>query len=311
LAELYGDGAALGGRVQKGAVAGLGVGVLVGLFILGPAYGALRGAEHLGGGRGWVGLIGFSLFALPAVPLLISVSLRQYSAMYEWTSVWLWLCLATVTLLVAGSNLLGVEDAVIPPLRGAWFGELIGVALGAEAGLVVGLFGALVLPIGWWLRHRRNLRAQTVWVRRARAWCESSRPASLDRAFLLNADLRGIRLGMSCHRDGASLRNATLYGANLAGADLRRACLVEADLRHADLRAADMRELRGSEHYFDLVDRLGADLRHADLTDADLRGADLWGAKLEGATLYGGRYDEATIWPESFAPPSEAIRCEL
>ena len=98
--------------------------------------------------------------------------------------------------------------------------------------------------------------------------------ASARRAFLVNADLRGINLV------GTDLRGASLEGAQLSGAVLDGVILEGARLRWARLDGeVDLRNARLG----------GADLFGAFLHSADLRNADLRGANLERATLYGAK----------------------
>lgn len=78
-----------------------------------------------------------------------------------------------------------------------------------------------------------------------------------ERAYLLNEDLRGMKI-----KRGVSFKNTFLKGADLRGMNLE-----EASFRWADLRNADFRN---------------ADLRNADFRWADLKGAELWGANLFG-----------------------------
>lgn len=174
------------------------------------------------------------------------------------------------------------------------------------------------LPYDWWREASTEQReAAAVLLEGA-----NLRRASLQGAFLRNANLRGARL-QSASLQFADLREATLEGANLDGADcactdfLRanlqgttwfeayasRAGFRNANLRHAILSDAVLwgAEMRGA--HVEGADLRGADLRRVDLTgafmvgadlrEADLRGADLTRVKLDGANLQGADLTDA------------------
>ena len=92
----------------------------------------------------------------------------------------------------------------------------------------------------------------------------------LSRAFLIEAELRGINLS-----------NTNLERANLRMSTLSRANLTRANLRGADLRAAGLRR---------------AKLTHADLTRAVLRFTSLVDADIEGALLTGCEIYGTSAW---------------
>ena len=99
----------------------------------------------------------------------------------------------------------------------------------------------------------------------------------LDRAYLVGADLKQIKLSR------AFLREAALWRADFGRADLWRADFSRADLSKADLREADFREANLSGAKLWRADLSGAKLSKADLSKADLSETDLWQADLKEA----------------------------
>jgi hypothetical protein len=131
--------------------------------------------------------------------------------------------------------------------------------------------------------------------------------------FVGAADGRTIRgCGLKHHAkcagvdlSGVDLRGVALHHADLRGANLERADLRGVNLRHANLRGA---RLRGAKLHHRPTPakgvRLGAacspncegaDLSHADLTNAVLAGADLRYANLTGANLTGAELRSANV----------------
>jgi len=114
-------------------------------------------------------------------------------------------------------------------------------------------------------RLEQGVAAWNAWRRRS----PTVNP-DLSRAFLIEAELRGINLS-----------NTNLERANLRMSTLSRANLTRANLRGADLRAASLRR---------------AKLTHADLTRAVLRFTSLVDADIEGALLTGCEIYGTSAW---------------
>jgi predicted secreted protein len=108
----------------------------------------------------------------------------------------------------------------------------------------------------------------------------SGRPALLNGASLIQADLSGLDLSQ------ADLSYATLTDARLDGAVLREARLWSVEARSASFVGADLRD---------------ADLTAADLRDADLTRALLTGARLTGTNLTGANLSDAELPPYGLA----------
>jgi Pentapeptide repeats (8 copies) len=158
--------------------------------------------------------------------------------------------------------------------RGAAFGAVVGLPLGAVAGVVfvtladqfpsdaapvvtgLALYGAILGGVHFALQ-------QAVGKRR-----------------VAGPDLRGADL------QDRTLSHADLRGADLRGADLRGADLADADLAWARLNGAN---LAGAN-------LAGTDLRAADLQGATLAGADLSDALLPDGTLHGHGESQPLRW---------------
>jgi pentapeptide repeat protein len=114
-------------------------------------------------------------------------------------------------------------------------------------------------------RLKQGVSVWNAWRRRS----PSVRP-DLSRAFLIEAELRGINLS-----------NANLERANLRSSTLSRANLMRANLRGADLRAASLRRAR-----LDHADLTGAVLRYTSLAEAGIEGAILTGCQIYGTSAW-------------------------
>jgi uncharacterized protein YjbI with pentapeptide repeats len=120
---------------------------------------------------------------------------------------------------------------------------------------------------------------------------QSTQPADLSKAYLVDADLTGANL------EGATANEAHLYGdkTKLSGALMSRIRLVDANLGTADLQDA---QLRGAT--LRNANLVGAKLMRADLTPygdsaADLSGAYLSGADFTDAKLNGALLTDAAV----------------
>src|SRR3954447_14371270 len=126
-------------------------------------------------------------------------------------------------------------------------------------------------------RLEQGVAAWNAWRRRSPAV-----NPDLSRAFLLEAELRGINLS-----------NANLERANLRMSTLSRANLTRANLRGADLRAASLRRAK-----LDHADLTGAVLRSTSLVEVDIEGAILTGCEIYGTSawnLRGTPHDQSSL----------------
>jgi len=114
-------------------------------------------------------------------------------------------------------------------------------------------------------RLEQGVAAWNAWRRRS----PTVNP-DLSRAFLIDAELRGINLA-----------NTNLERANLRMSILSRANLTRANLRGADLRAASLRRAK-----LDHADLTRAILRFTSLVDADIEGAILTGCEIYGTSAW-------------------------
>jgi hypothetical protein len=120
-------------------------------------------------------------------------------------------------------------------------------------------------------------------------WQARGRPDSLRHADLIEADLRGARLGKDEEgHPGANLSFANLLNAKLGGADLREVDLYNANLSGATLEGANLE---------------GANLYEVNFSGADLEGATLVGAKIIPEQLAQARSLKGAIMPDGTVHP--------
>jgi uncharacterized protein YjbI with pentapeptide repeats len=121
----------------------------------------------------------------------------------------------------------------------------------------------------------------------------------LDRAYLVNADLRQISMSYSSLRKAnlsfANLEGANLRGSRFEGADFVAAQLKDANLTVALLENANFNDAKLEETYLRGSQFRGAYFRKAFLKGARLEGSDLTRAELSGANLSGAMLSEVDL----------------
>jgi hypothetical protein len=195
---------------------------------------------------------------------------------------------------------LGIKDMPVEGEIGPAFGEGKDVAI--DAGVATAyrprlerarsdreIREALLAPAWVQQEKRQELRDKQGLIDLALNWQERGRPDSLQHADLIQADLRGAKLGKDEEgHPGANLSFANLLNANLGGADLREVDLYNANLSGAALEGANLE---------------GANLYEVNFSGANLEGATLVGAKVVPEQLAQAKSLKGAIMPDGTVHP--------
>jgi uncharacterized protein YjbI with pentapeptide repeats len=146
------------------------------------------------------------------------------------------------------------------------------------------------------------------------------RHTSLEGAYLVGANLRGVKFGAADLRhadlsgadlygaelermrlDGADLSGASLGRVRLGGADLEGTVLTDAVLTEANLSGAVLRKANLGNARLDHAGLSRTDLRGASLSNSELRDANLWDSDLELADLEGADLRGANLGYTNFS----------
>lgn len=213
---------------------------------------------------------------------------------------------------------------------------LIGAGIGGLFAILGGIVGGWMQGLAWYHYESKRARGERrqKWIKVAQEWASNGHKESLRRADLIEADLRGVKLGSQHNSemgadlsygclDGANLEGAHLYRTDFEGASLEKARLVRSRLSGAHLWFANLADanlesaILGSDYdttnptldedgrmqpelIWSAARLLQADLSHSNLSKAQLRevqlvSAIMKNAKLVGADMVGASLRDANL----------------